>query len=253
VPSLYNSKVKGEETGRMGALAVLDALGVRLTPRCTMNIFGLPMVGKSCMALAIARELQERNKMDIFVLAVEPSYGDEEYKRLIGDFLGSANYRIDYVDTVGKILYRIHKVDKPTVIIVDSISALADAIAETYARRGITEPRVIAGHVAPALRYIARGLKTVCGQTGSIGILISHATSTAGTGNYRGVVPYRPSLSARAGHYLSYEVFMDFHPEKKDLRIMVVTAARAFPEIEGNTVTFRLQPNRIEVIEKKKK
>jgi len=64
--------------------SALGSVGVYLEPRTVINVFGPPMVGKSVLAVLLARSVAKR----VVVLAAEPSYEEYKYLKLLVEATG---------------------------------------------------------------------------------------------------------------------------------------------------------------------
>jgi len=240
-----------------GVEALLQTLGIDLQPKQVVLIYGQPMVGKSVLSALIAKWWALKRDSNVVIVGLETAYGEEDYVNFISKFLEGAKFNILMYDDVQKAVSvlstgrYISAVHGAGVVVIDSVSALADAIAgQVVEKTGSLEPRVIAARVSPILRLIVRALRDVVVRRGGLGIVVAHAGSTAGTSKYRGIVDWRPSLATRCAHYISYELLLEIYEKKRDYRRVTVVAARNRPWIEGNSTLFRFRENDIEVLAK---
>jgi len=241
-----------------GAENLIHSLGIDLQPKQVVLIYGLPMVGKSVLSAILARWWAQKHDSNVTILALETAYGEEDYMQFIQRFLQGSKFSIYVYDDIEKAQHVLlsmrymSSVHGAGAVVIDSISALADAMASyVISKTGSTEPRVIAARVSPLLRMIVRGLREVVVRRGGLGIVVAHAGSTAGTGKYRGIADWRPSLAVRAAHYITYELLLEIWERNKEYRKLTVVAARNRPWIEGNSVLFRFTENDVEIYVKK--
>ena len=246
---------------------LLAKLGIKLEPGQVMLIYGPPMVGKSSLACIIARYwvksiyqlrmkdmgIEVKEEPNILLIGTELAYQEPSYREFIEGFLRGTKYSIEYFDDpvnlfkamVGTRGGLASKLGAGTVIILDSVSALADAHAsELIAKMETTEPRTIAARVSPLTMFLGYRLRRYAVVTKGIGIVIAHAGSMAGTGKYRGLIDFKPSLAQRCGHHITYELYMEIYEPKRDYRVIKVVAARQNPEIEGNSALIRFTPDK---------
>ena len=230
------------------------ALGFEPLPKHVLLIYGEPMVGKSTLAAAIARWWAQRHNTNVTVIGTEASYYEEDFAEVLGRYLGDVKASVlTYTDRnvalrvlLGKrYMSQVHNMG---AVIIDSISAITDDVAvEVVMSTGSIEQRPISSRAAPVGRYIVKILKDVVVARNGLGIVIAHAGSTAGTGKYRGVSDYRPSLAIRCGHYVSYMLHLGFWERNREYRKLTVVAARSRPWLEGRSALFRFAENDVEV------
>jgi len=229
----------------VGVRDLLAKLGINgIPPKTLINLYGPPMVGKSCLAVKLANELTDK----VTVLGIEPAYEEERYVKFLKGY-GDFNLRI--VKQFNQVREELKQV-KEGVVIVDSASSLADRISEYYIAKGY-DIRVVTARVVPMLRSLAFMLRQWVNYHNTIGIIITHATSTAGSFIYRGISNLKPSFCMRAGHYIDYELLLEIANangnRQSSIRQLTVVAARMEPWLEGRKVKFKFKNKTIEVKE----
>ncbi|MEM4570945.1 MAG: hypothetical protein QXE66_06525 [Desulfurococcaceae archaeon] len=234
-----NVKHKTESVRQL--LEELKTLGVYLEPRTVVNLYGPPMVGKSVLALHIVRELFKDSR--VVVLASEPSYEEARYLRLVEESCGFLP-EVRHVKTFSQALTTLREV-KDGALVVDSVSALADREASYWLSR-TSEPRVVAARVVPLTRALALAVRQWSNERGSVAVLVTHATSTAGAFRYRGVADLKPSLAMRAGHYVDYELLLTIGDGGE--RVLTVVASRVAPWAEGGSLRLRFAKGGVLVV-----
>jgi len=234
-------------TTKQGDGVVLDQLrriGVSLVPGKVLLIYGPSMVGKSLLAWIIAREYVGDGVVVIY--GSEPHYADQDYRSLAEKVLTGITHYINYTPYAQDVfkytakLYNLRQriKDKKLVLILDSLSMIAQREAKKYYVKGITESRVIAARVVPLLNALATEIKDMAIQHRALGIIIAHAGSTAGSYRYRGIADLKPSMSMRTAHNVDYIVLMQ---REQDYAKITLVANRTKSELEGSTITLKLQ------------
>ena len=227
----------------MSALKLLKELGIELKPGKTIGIYGPSMVGKSVLATIIASEWAGPEG-NVVIYGVEPHYSDKEYRALIESFIRSKTKYVNYCkepEEVFKYMYMVEKrrFEGNVALILDSLSFIAMHEQAKWVSRGITEPRVYQPRVIPLVYTIAGRFKRLVIDKSAVGIMIFHAGSTAGTGKFRGITTYRPSMAMRVAHSLDYLLLLTSEGAGLESpRELTVVASRLTPLIEGRTVKF---------------
>jgi len=212
---------------------------VYLEPRTVINVFGPPMVGKSVLAVLLARSVAKR----VVVLAAEPSYEEYKYLKLLVEATG-------FEPEVRHVRYFSQARDafrelRDCAVVVDSVSALADR-EMAYWLGKTAEPRVVAARIVPMTRALALAARLWANEREGVVILVTHATSTAGAFKYRGIADLKPSLAMRAGHYVDYELLLTV--EEDGTRVLTVVASRTTPWAEGRQVLLKFAKGGVEVV-----
>jgi len=230
----------------VGVIEALKRLGIDLAEKTIVNVFGPPMAGKSTLSLLLARELGARTT----VIACEPSYEEEPFIKFLNRVVGSDfKYDLRRVSSFAELLKTLREI-REGIVIIDSLSALSDLEAQQWYERGV-DTRVVAAKVIPLVRAATLRLRYLVNRFNGYGVIITHATSTAGSFKYRGRFDLRPSLAMRCGHYIDYELLLRI--TNGGYRELTVTASRTSPWIEGRSIKFRFKLGGIELIEKEAK
>ena len=238
-------------------LELLNRIEVSVKEGKTIGIYGLSMVGKSVLASMIARGFAG-DSGHVIIFGTENHYADDDYRNLISKFLPKAHY-INYcnsLESLYKYLYLVRKksFEGRVALILDSLSFIAIRETARWNMQGVTEPRVIAARVIPQLYTVAAAFKDLVIDKRALGIMIMHAGSMAGTGKFRGVTEFRPSMAGRVAHSLDYLILMEAEGASLDSpRKLTLVMSRLSPISEGKSVRFRFVGDKIEVIEEEKK
>ena len=148
---------------------LIRLLGIILAPKTIINLFGMPMVGKSTLALMIARELGE----NVTVFASEFSYEEPEFMKFLKKVLGDFKFELRYVGSFQELMKALDYI-KSKVIIIDSLSALIDRVAMPWAARNV-DIRVIAAKIIPQSRIAIAKLRHIVNRNDGYGIIVTHA------------------------------------------------------------------------------
>ena len=230
----------------MGALEIFRQAGIDVRPGSCITLYGAPGLGKTCLALALAKALGRPTVL----IATEPNMADGEFIKFAMRYApGDVDFQ-DLTDrpTTGKVWYRIQKAMErggPVTLIVDSLSALVDAIAVA---EGQTDPRVLAARTSTAVRTIAYLARQCANRTGGTSILIAQASSTAGAQPYRGRFAERPAFTRRVDHYVSHEALLAMDVDAGQ-RVLTCTLNRSNPWLEGRSARFRFTESDVELVE----
>jgi len=232
--------------------SLLNSLGVKTTPGKNIGLYGLSLVGKSVLASMLCSEFCGEEGTAI-VFGVEEHFADEEYRSLITQFLPRKHY-INYCPNLESIYKYFSLVERKEFegrlcLILDSLSFVAIRESATWQMRGVTEPRIIASRVIPALYTVAGIFKHLVVEKNALGIVVMHAGSTAGTQKYRGLTDLRPSMASRVAHSLDYLILMESEgPTLESPRKLTLVASRLTPLNEGKTVRFVFKGRGVELI-----
>jgi len=234
------------------ALEVLASIGVNAKEGKSIGIYGASMVGKSVLASIIAKEFAGESGT-VVIFGTETHYADEDYKNMISQFLPKSKY-INYSRYVDELYHYFDVVRRKSfegrvAMILDSLSFIALQETAEWNMRGVTEPRVIIARVIPTLNTVATAFKELLVEKHALGIVIMHAGSTAGTGKFRGLVDFRPSMAMRVAHSLDYLLFMESEGYSLNSpRKLTLVQSRLSPLDEGKTVEIKFTSQGIEPI-----
>jgi len=252
-----------KSTRKEEAKLCLDVLkehfDIELIPKRTLCIYGPPAVGKSIFCGLLCGELALKYKCPIEIIAFEQHYQDGEYRKMIEEFIKAkcpdAVINISYVESVYppalmKFLAGKLKPEAQKIYVIDSLSAYADRLGDYYLTiMGTDDIRPITARVAPLARILSRKLADACGKSDSIGIVIAHASSTAGTGKIRGVIDFKPSFTQRVAHNLFYMVFLDLGTDGNHYMTCVIN--RLNKEAEGRAIVCQISKEGVKVLKSK--
>jgi len=228
---------------KMGAIEMLSKLGVSAKPGKVIGIYGYSMIGKSAFAAISCREYVGEKGMGI-IFGTEAHYADDDYREMIRRLLPESNY-INYCpspeDLFGKMnLVAERRFEGRLCLILDSLSNLALHMTADLYSRGITDIRVISARIIPVVDSAAQMFKILAVEKAALGLVVMHASSTAGTSLFRNLVPTRPSMSARVAHSLDYLLFMESEGGSiASPRKLTPVMSRLSPVDEGKSVRFK--------------
>ena len=226
----------------MSVVRLFEKIGVDVKPRKTVGIYGPSMLGKSVLAAMLAREYCGPGGY-VVVFGTEEHYADEEYRKLIASF-AKPRYFINYCPDLESLfkymnMVRAKRFEEKLALILDSLSFIAMREASKWSARGITEPRVIAARVIPALYSVSSYFKRLVVEKDALGVVVMHAASMAGMGKYRGFADLRPSMAMRVAHSLDHLVLLTGEKGNPDApRKLTLVMSRLNPVMEGAQVEF---------------
>jgi len=246
-----SKKSERKERKVSSLMQLLDELGVKLVPPRTLCIYGPSGIGKSLLASALAGELSIIFEAPVKIYGVEEHYADPKYVELITRIarsMGAKEIDIDYISGPGnyrpqKVIRRLLSIENPTIIIIDSLSALSDSysVSQLIQHGSITEISPIVARTNPIVRIVSKHVVEVCSKTKSIGIFIAHASGTAGRGKFRGLLDYRPSFASRVLHNTWYTIYIDMVDEKDRLKRQAICVFnRLNNNFEGRRAVFNI-------------
>jgi len=240
----------------MGALDLLEELGVEIKPGKVVGIYGPSLVGKSLLAWIIASEFVGNNG-NVVVFGIEPHYQDSDYRKLAESYMQVRTRYINYCASKEDVfkymrLASKHRFEGKVAFILDSLSYIMMYEQAKYISQGYSEPRVYVPRVVPVLYSIASLFKRLTLDKDALGLVIMHASSSAGTMKYRGLVDLRPSMAQRVLHSLDYLLLMESEGAKPDApRKLTLIASRLTPLAEGNTVNFIFKDKTVVALNRK--
>jgi len=246
-----------QRVARVSSLDLLAKLDVVVKEGKVIGIYGQSLVGKSILSAMIARDFVGADG-NVVVFGTENHYADDDYRALIEKFLPKNHY-INYcssLESLYKYMYLVKKrqFEGRVALILDSLSFIAIRETAKLSVQGITEPRVIAARVIPQLYTVAAAFKDLVIEKHALGIMIMHASSTAGTGRYRGLVDLRPSMSGRVAHSMDYLLLLTAEGASLSAaRKLTLVMSRLSPLSEGKEVRFKFAGDRVEIVEEGEK
>ena len=235
----------------MGALEILSELGVSVKPRKLLGIYGPTMVGKSVFATITASEWVGREG-SVVVFGTEEHYADEDYRKLIEGFLNVKVKYVNYCPTPQDVfkymrLVAHRRFEGKLALVLDSLSFIAMYEQSKWIAQGYTEPRIYLPRVIPMLYSVTSQFKRLVVEKEALGIVVMHATSTAGAQKYRGITNLRPSMAMRVGHSLDYLLLLNAEETKLTApRELTLVASRLNPLVEGRKVKFVFKNKTVE-------
>ena len=105
------------------AINLLKKIGVDIEPGVTLNIYGVPQVGKSTLAWIIAKEYADEHNVNVYVLFSEPTYLRERFVSMLKERSGLEPNLIR-IKSFDDIIVNVEKMGN-AVVVIDSISTLS--------------------------------------------------------------------------------------------------------------------------------
>jgi predicted ATP-dependent serine protease len=226
----------------VGVLELFEKLGVSLNPPKLLVLYGEAMVGKSTLSIMLADRLSQKLQKKPIVIYTEPIWEDPEYQNFIAN---STRARFDIVKLADwRHFNSLVAGFRDRVIVLDSLSALVTDITTRFTAMG-WDLRAITPRVNQIAVTMIHYLRAVVNNSKTVGIIVAHASSSAGVGKHRGVYEDRPAVPRRILHEVDYELYMEIGEDPKS-RVLTVVANRINPFGEGMSVTFMFKDGDIE-------
>lgn len=224
-------KAKLERTKDIADDTVLGNLfDLEKVRRISTIIYGRPMTGKTLFTAYESARLAKLHGGGVLIYTSEPNYVvDETYNALKSIFEAhKVKYEIRFEESADRLsmeLFRLTKAVKEEkeslsdedlknwvpewrVVVIDSLGSLAASEEEYISYYMRKSPRARSSAVIPSLARTVRNLSRYAAEAHGWGFAIAHATSTAGSGLYEGLVEYKPSFTEKAIHYCGAVVWL---------------------------------------------
>ena len=228
-----------------GVVGLFSRLGVSLSPPKVIVLYGEPMVGKSVLSVMLAGRLASSMNRRVGLIYTEPVWEDPEYQSFV---VNATNAKFDLVRLADwRHFNSIVAGFRDRVIVFDSISALITDIVSRFTMSG-WDLRAVTPRVHQIVVTLVHYLRAVVNSSKTVAVIVAHASSTAGTGRYRGVTDSRPSFTRRVLHECDVELELRIDPENKDVRVLTVVANRINPFSDGKSVYFRFIKGDVEEV-----
>ena len=229
----------------MGVFELFDKLGVSLNPPKLIVIYGEAMVGKSTLAVMLADRISQKLQKKPIIIYVEPVWDDPEYQSFIANVTKAKFEVVKLVDW--RQFNSIVAGFRDRVIVLDSLSALVTDITARFTAMG-WDVRAIVPRVNQITVTLIHFMRLVVNNSKTVGIIVAHASSSAGVYKHRGAYEDRPAIPRRILHEVDYELYMEIGEDPKT-RVISVVANRINPFAEGMSATFTFKDGDIEVRE----
>jgi predicted ATP-dependent serine protease len=227
-------------------LAVLDMfekLGVSLNPPKLLVVYGEAMVGKSTLAVMLADRLSQRLQKKPIIIYAEPIWDDPEYQSFIA---GVTKAKFEIVKLADwRHFNSVVASFRDRVIVLDSLSALVTDITSRFTSMG-WDIRAITPRVNQITVTMVHFLRMVVNNSKTVGVIVAHASSSAGVSKHRSMYEDRPAIPRRILHEVDYELMLEIGEDPKS-RVLTVVANRINPFGEGMSVTFIFKDGDIEI------
>jgi predicted ATP-dependent serine protease len=227
----------------VGVLELFEKLGVSLNPPKLVVLYGEAMVGKSTLAVMLADRLSQKLQKKPIVIYVEPIWEDPEYQSFIANVTKSKFEIVRLADW--RHFNSVVASFRDRVIVLDSLSALVTDITSRFTAMG-WDIRAITPRVNQIAVTMIHFMRMVVNNSKTLGIIVAHASSSAGVSRHRGVFEDRPAIPRRVLHEVDYEIEMGIGEDPKT-RVINVVANRINPFAEGMSVVFTFKDGDVEV------
>jgi len=227
----------------VGVFELFDKLGVSLNPPKLIVIYGEAMVGKSTLAVMLADRISQKLQKKPIIIYVEPVWDDPEYQSFIANVTKAKFEVVKLVDW--RQFNSIVAGFRDRVIVLDSLSALVTDIVSRFTSMG-WDVRAIVPRVNQITVTLIHFMRLVVNNSKTVGIIVAHASSSAGVYKHRGAYEDRPAIPRRILHEVDYELYMEIGEDPKT-RVISVVANRINPFAEGMSVTFTFKDGDIEI------
>jgi predicted ATP-dependent serine protease len=227
----------------LGVLEMFEKLGVSLNPPKLMVIYGEAMTGKSTLAVILADRLSQKLQKKPIVIYTEPIWDDPEYQNFIAN---STKAKFEIVKLADwRHFNSIVAGFRDRVIVLDSLSALVTDITSRFTSMG-WDIRAVTPRVNQVAVTMVHFLRMVVNNSRTVGIIVAHASSSAGVSRHRGVYEDKPAIPRRVLHEVDYELMLEIGEDSRT-RILTVVANRINPFAEGTSVSFVFKDGDVEV------
>jgi predicted ATP-dependent serine protease len=223
-------------------LELFEKLGVSLNPPKLLVLYGEAMVGKSTLAIMLADRLSQKLQKKPIVIYTEPVWDDPEYQSFIANATKSKFEVVKLADW--RHFNSIVAGFRDRVIVLDSLSALVTDITSRFTSMG-WDIRAVTPRVNQVAVTMVHFLRMVVNNSRTVGIIVAHASSSAGVSRHRGAYEDRPAIPRRVLHEVDYELHMEIGEDPKT-RVLTVVANRINPFAEGMSVIFAFKDGDVE-------
>jgi predicted ATP-dependent serine protease len=229
----------------VGVLELFEKLGVSLNPPKLLVVYGEAMVGKSTLAVMLADRLAQRLQKKPIIIYAEPIWDDPEYQSFIANNTKAKFEIVKLADW--RHFNSVVASFRDRVIVLDSLSALVTDITSRFTSMG-WDIRAITPRVNQITVTMVHFLRMVVNNSKTVGVIVAHASSSAGVSKHRGAYEDRPAIPRRVLHEVDYELMLEIGEDPKS-RVLTVVANRINPFGEGMSVTFIFKDGDVEVRE----
>jgi predicted ATP-dependent serine protease len=229
----------------VGVLELFEKLGVSLNPPKLIVIYGEAMVGKSTLAVMLADRLGARLQKKPIIVYVEPIWDDPEYQNFIASTTKTKFEIVKLADW--RHFNSIVAGFRDRVIVLDSLSALVTDITSRFTAMG-WDIRAITPRVNQIAVTMIHFMRMVVNNSKTLGIIVSHASSSAGVSRHRGVFEDRPAIPRRVLHEVDYELMLEIGEDPKT-RVVSVIANRINPFAEGVSAMFMFKDGDVDTLQ----
>jgi predicted ATP-dependent serine protease len=227
----------------VGVLELFEKLGVSLNPPKLMVIYGEAMVGKSTLSIMLADRLSQKLQKKPIVIYTEPIWEDPEFQNFIASTTRAKFEIVKLVDW--RHFNSVVAGFRDRVIVLDSLSALVTDIVARFTAMG-WDIRAVTPRVNQIAVTLIHFLRMIVNNSRTVGIIVAHASSSAGVSKHRGAYEDRPAIPRRVLHEVDYELMLEMGEDPKT-RVISVVANRINPFVEGASASFVFKDGDIEI------
>jgi predicted ATP-dependent serine protease len=227
----------------VGVLELFEKLGVSLNPPKLIVVYGEAMVGKSTLSIMLADRLSQKLQKKPIVIYTEPIWEDPEFQNFIASTTKAKFEIVKLADW--RHFNSVVAGFRDRVIVLDSLSALVTDIVSRFTSMG-WDIRAITPRVNQIAVTMIHFMRMVVNNSRTVGIIVAHASSSAGVGKHRGAYDDRPAVPRRILHEVDYELYLEIGEDPKT-RVISVVANRINPFAEGVSASFVFKDGDIEI------
>ena len=209
-------------------------------------LYGAPLLGKTRLALRLARELNRQMGLTPRFIVTEPNYLQKYKGKALIDYVVEEFGRdsVVFCSNVHEVIYNVEKkIDKNCFIVLDSVGAISKMLSLEYYKRGGFEPLALAPRVIPLVNAIVQLVAQKTLEKEATALIIAHEQRVIGRGGEGGGLWYgedgKPSFGGRALHDCTY-VWRMLPTNDPKTRIIRCVLHRLDPTVERKEVTVKI-------------
>jgi hypothetical protein len=200
--------------------------------RITTIIYGRPMTGKTLLVMYEAARLAKMYGGGVKVYTSEANYAMTKTFNAIKSIFEALKvpHEIVFEESAERLSMELFRLTKEVqgdresyeeenegldgwsprwrVIVIDSLGSLAAAEEDHMSYYMRRHARSRSSTIIPSIARVVRSASRYAAEAHGWAFAISHATSTAGTGLYEGLVEYKPSFTEKAIHHAGAVIWL---------------------------------------------